>query len=478
MTFEQIRLILRARITTAAFAFIVVVGLVAAVTFLIPKTYEATADVIVDVRSPDPLAGVLPTLAMSGYMATQVDIITSNRVALLVVKQLKLDEDEDYLSQWKEDARGNGAIDYWIAAKLLNKLSVKPSRESNVMSIVFRASSPERAAQLANAFAQAYIQTTIELRVAPAKEYSKWFQEQGALAREVLEAAQTKLSAYQRENGIVLSEERLDIELNKLNELSSQLSSVQGESADSAGKRNLINAAETLPDVIQNPLIQELKSDLVKLESQLQEDGRNLGVNHPVYQQLQAQADTVRQKINSETKRIVDSIVTSNLASKGKEAQLGMVIQAQKNRILELKSQRDALAVLEHDVETAQKAYDAISQKITQANLESQTNQTNVALLTAAVPPFNPSSPKIVLNMLGSVFLGMLVGLGMVLLRELLDRRVRGGVDLVEILGVPVLAEFTHQCNFKKLPASVASPEKVATASNNKLVVPAHADDI
>jgi len=107
--------------------------------------------------------------------------------------------------------------------------------------------------------------------------------------------------------------------------------------------------------------------------------------------------------------------------------------------VMSIKNQRDELAVLQREVENAQRAYDAVAQRLTQTSLESQTQQTNVVVLTPAVEPIEPSSPKLLLNSLLAVFLGTLLGVGCALLLETLSRRVRSAEDLAQALGLPVL---------------------------------------
>ena len=94
---------------------------------------------------------------------------------------------------------------------------------------------------------------------------------------------------------------------------------------------------------------------------------------------------------------------------------------------------------MQRDVENNQRAYDNIAARKDQTNLESQNQQTNVNVLSAAQPPVEASSPKIVLNALLSIFLGGLLAIGTVLGREMTDRRVRSGRDIVDALGLPVL---------------------------------------
>ena len=90
-------------------------------------------------------------------------------------------------------------------------------------------------------------------------------------------------------------------------------------------------------------------------------------------------------------------------------------------------------------MEAAQKAYDTVSQRFNQTNLESQSRQTNVSVLTPASEPIEPSFPKMPLNTLLSIFLGTLFGIGTALVLEILDRRIRSADDLAEMLQLPVL---------------------------------------
>ena len=112
MTFQQFLLILKARFWTVFFTLLIVVVATIIVSLVIPKEYTAAAAVVVDVKSPDPVAGlVLPGLITPGYMATQVDIINSDRVAQRVVKMLRLDESPAVKAQWQEDTEGKGRVD-------------------------------------------------------------------------------------------------------------------------------------------------------------------------------------------------------------------------------------------------------------------------------------------------------------------------------------------------------------------------------
>ncbi len=441
MTFSQFLSILKARWISAFLVLVFTVGATLGVSLLLPKNYTASAAVVLDVRSPDPIAGmVLGAMAMPAYMATQVDIFQSDRVAQRVVQGLRLTEDAITRQKWLDETEGRGSFEAWLAELIKKKLDVKPSRESNVINVNYTSPDPRFAAALANAFVRSYMDVSIGLRVAPAKQYNEFFDARGKELREALEQSQAKLTAYQKTSGILATDERFDIESQRLNELSSQLVALQALSAESTSRSNQArNQADQLQDVINNPVVAGLRSDVSRQDARLQELSARLGDAHPQVLELKANIAELRQRIESETRRVSGSVGINNTINKQREAEVRGALESQRAKVLALKQQRDQAMVLIKEVETAQRAYDQVVARASQTNLESQNTQTNISILTPATEPATPSSPKIFLNTLLSIFLGALLAIGFALMRELVDRRVRSPEDLIEALDLPLL---------------------------------------
>lgn len=417
------------------------VGTTVSVSLMMPKNYTSSAAVVLDVRSPDPIAGmVLGAMAMPSYMATQVDIIQSDRVAQRVVQALRMSEDQQTRQQWITETQGKGNLEAWLATALKRKLDVKPSRESNVVNISFTSTDARAAATIANAFVKAYMDISIGLRVSPAKQYNDFFDARAKSLRDAVEQAQSKLTLHQKSSGILATDERFDIESQRLNELSTQLVTLQGLSAESSSRTTQArNQADQLQDVINNPVIANLRADMSRQEARLQELNARLGEAHPQVAELKANIAELRARIDAETRRVSSSVGVNNTINKQREADVRGALQAQRAKVLALKQQRDEAAVLLREVETAQRAYEQVVLRASQSNLESQTTQTNISVLTPASDPSEPSSPRVILNSLLSVFLGTLLAVGFSLLRELMDRRVRTPEDLVSTLDIPLL---------------------------------------
>lgn len=433
--------ILRARMKMILFVLGGTVGTALLVSLIASPVYRATATVIVDAQSRDPVSGTrLPLQLMENYIATQVDIIGSPNVAGKVVDTLRLAESPKTQENFQSDTGGNGDIRDWLSASLLRKLEIEPSRHSNAIHISYRASDAEQSAKVANAFAAAYVDTNMELRIDPAKRVSGWYGEQIAQLRSDLEKVQNKLTEYQRERGLVASDERLDVETARLNELSTQLVNAQSATYDTAAKQGQqTNSSEVMNSLV----VQQLRTELAKREAELAQMDQSLGQNHPTRKRAKADVDTIRSRLYAEIGNAGAVVSGGATAARQREESLRAAVERQKARVLELKAQRDELSLLVRDVENAQRVYDGALQRYGQIRLESRNNQTDISVLNAARPPMLPDSPNIPLNIALAIFLGGMLAVGLAFLLEALDRRVRSPEDLQEIAGIPVLSILT-----------------------------------
>lgn len=443
MTFRQFLLVLKARRVLALSIFGACIILAVVIAFVLPNQYTAIASVIVDLRAAPDSSGMAAPMTTATYMATQVDIIGSPRVAQRAATILKLDQVPQYKQDWKDSTGGRGDIDQWIGTLLLKKVTITPSRDSNVIDIAATVPDVKFAAVLANAFAQAYIDTLIELKVDAAKRYATWFDERSKELRLDVAAKQQKLADYERRTGIVPSptDGRLDIENQRLAQLISQLAAVQAQRQDSQSRqRQMTGDYDSLPEVLQSPVIGGLKSDLGRAESKLAEIAENSGKNYPDYQATAEEIASLKERIRQESARIAASLNATTQINVRREAEIVDAIAAQKKRMQEMTNENDEASVLQNDVVSAQRNLEAVTQRLAQSSLEGATQQTNVSLLTPAVEPLHRSSPRRSAIFLVGVFVGFLSGCIAVLSREMMDRRIRQNEELLQLLGVPLLA--------------------------------------
>lgn len=233
MSFEQLLRILWARrhmviaVTAAAVVLTVIVQLAK------PDTYVATTSIVVDARGVDPVTGAASPQTIATVLATQEDIINSRVVALEVAKALNLGSDEP----------GGRTTQRW-AGELLKHLKIKPEANSSVLTIRFEDPDAVQAAKVVNAFADAYLQTSMELKLEPTRRQSNWFEQQLQGLRNTVESTQQHLSDYQHSTGILATNDRLDVENARLADISRQLVEAQRNAQTANAKLQQAQLAE------------------------------------------------------------------------------------------------------------------------------------------------------------------------------------------------------------------------------------------
>ena len=448
MSLHQFLLILLARKKIILATLVTTVALALGISLVLSKTYKATASVLLNYKGVDPLTGLtMPGQLLPGYMATQIDIISSKNVALRVVDALHLASVPAVIQQFQEANEGRGSVRDWLADLLLRKLDIVPSRESSVVEISFRGADPAFAAAVANAFADEYQKITVQLKTEPAKKASSYFNEQTRQLRDNVEATQARLSKYQQEKGIVsLDPNRIDVELARLSDLSAQRVQAQAAAREGNSRQAAANASALgSPDVANNVLIQTMRANVAMAEGKFADTSQRYGSNHPQYLAAKAELDKVRGELAAAMGTVSRSVGANAQVLRQREAELREAVAQQKTRVLELNRARDELGVLLKDLDSAQRAFDAASQRFSQTRIEALSEQSDISLLNPAVAPLEPSSPRVLLNTLVAVLLGTILGVGLALLLELLNRPLRSSGDLKDMLGIPVLGTIEWQ---------------------------------
>lgn len=436
--------ILMARLPLMIFIVLVSLTVITLITFLLPEKYRASVDLIIDSKGQDPISGyVMPAQQMRGHIQTQADVISS-RTVLQRAAEILVNTDADLMQKMFNsfDAEG-GNIQTWLAANLRESLSVVPHRESSILSILVDSSDARFAALAANAIAEAYIETNLELRVEPARRVSQWYDLQLTELRLKLEQAQADLSRYQEEHGIVSVDEKLDIETTHLMELNKSLWEVQNRKLDSQSRNNQManSSNESLTaEVLSNPLIVSLKNDLTRAQTHLDEAATRVGINHPQYKEALQEVATLETRLAHTRELVGSSIVASTKSLEETEKQIADEMANQKSKVLTLNRKRNELALLEQEVKNAQNVYDATMTRATQAQLESQSSLTNIMVLTEASTPGRSYSPRKKVNIFVGAVFSVFLALTIALLLEWARRCVRHQDELEALIGIPVLA--------------------------------------
>lgn len=463
MNIHQFLAVLRGRWWLLVLCFSLFVGAAIAWSLVRPKMYTASASLMVDVKLTDPIGGQrLPSELIPAFVATQLDLLRSERVAVKVVDETGLLQ-RPRTEPEEPDAdpdRPRREPRFEAADAILKRLTAKPSADSNMIELSFEDRDPQWAARIANQFAKSYMETSVQIQTEPERDKTEFFGQQAEVARAELEQAQATLTRYQQEKGITSADEASDVENSRLQDIARELTTVQAMRADSASRRGAIGtgSAETLPEVLQNPVVQNLKQSLTALEQRIAQRGATLGPNHPEMLRMQQEARTLRGRLNQEISTISGGVARLDQINAQREAQLRAEYEKQRQRVLDIKEARDRLAVLQRDVESAQRSYEDLRQKQSNARIESNVTQSSVILIAEATPPILPSSPNLVRNVLIAAVLSTLLGLGGIFLFEFMQGRVRVVEDLERVSRGDVLGTIRALPNRAMSEIKAAAP--------------------
>lgn len=443
MTITQVLQILKARLAIILVTLIAaIVGALGAVLLLAPR-YDVTATAIVDVSQPDPVTGQsLASPLVRIQQGNMVSLVTSSKVALDVVRRLNLAKDPGVLEDYERSGKGVQLND-WIAAQLLKKLDAKFGDASNVLTITYKAPSPTQAALIANTFLDAFLDATVELKVAPAQQVAQWYEPQIRQLRADLETAQKKLADFQNEAKILPQTPGSDIEGSLLKTLSDQLASARAQLLSVQSQIGAINAdtgALSLSSASQDaaPLL-AMRQSLADTDAQIGKVRTELGVNHPTVQALLGTRRSLEAQIKTETAHYREILIAHAAALKDQIAQMEKAQSIQAQKMITLQVPQDHLAALTREVQFRQQQLDLAEKTAASARLQSQQSFANVSALDHAIPPSKASFPKKSLILVASVVLGGVLGIFLALIAEALDRRLRSPADLAIAVDLPVL---------------------------------------
>jgi uncharacterized protein involved in exopolysaccharide biosynthesis len=483
---EKIFMILRARarlVITILTAAVLIAGII---TYLSPRMYLATVSLNFEF-STNPVDTRGRLLSDETYLSTQIDIIESQSVAQGVENSLTEYEKSQLIAaldarfsvmdkfiRWikssvksffNEGRSNSGAAQnknsgetltvssaYDVLIRTMGTgLAVEPMINSRIVNISYMSADPRIAALMANRYADAYIATSLRMITDPAQKSKAWFDTQLKTLRHSLEEAQAKLTAYQQKKGIVSSNERLDFEMARLQDLSSQLVVAQQTTRNAATEQrklqDVINSNASLmtfSPVFDNPVVQNIKSEIRSLKASIAEKSSSLGSNHPDMKKLNSELYSAQKRLDSEVEAIIDGINNSTDLSREREQDLEETLKGQKAIVLELKSEHDQISVLQREVESAQATYNAALNQLNTTSMQSLVDQTNVSIIDRANIPTNYASPRILLNLAIGAFGGLLLGVSLAVFLELIIRRVHTKEEIIAELDIPLLGHLKN----------------------------------
>ncbi len=381
------------------------------VTLIVPPRWEAHARVLLNILKPDPITGDIVGGAATGtYVASQTELIKDYSVSDLAVARSGFLHNRELFAKYQSKSNSDPRFfRRWLAQTVTDHTKADIVEGSNILDISYTAQSPEQARAMAEALRQAYLDVSLDLRRADANRNADWFTDQAAKAKSALDTAEKDKSEYERANNVYMATDTTDVDSARL----AALATHNGESAALAAGNSSAASIQ----------LAEVDADIAQL-SQV------LGPNHPQLQALRAKRASLSGIVARE-RAAAATAGHSGTPTNSLDAQAALV-NAKYDKLSQLKR-------LQAEVDLRRDLYSKASTRAAELRQQAAVSDVGLTPLGPVFLPTSPTFPNMPLILLGSLSLGLALGVMMALLVELLWRKVRGVEDLQWAVDAPVL---------------------------------------
>jgi capsular exopolysaccharide synthesis family protein len=447
--------------------FLAALAVTALILFSTTPLYTAKATLLIERKEPQVvnIKQVISEPAEAeedSYYESQYQILQSRSLAAEVIKNHALDKNPRFTASigsknfiaelwgkpiaWLNSLSApmtppSGAPDiYGVKSQLIDSyqsmLEVEPIKRSRLVRIGISAPDPMLAANVANAHASTFVRQGLKLRSEASEEARKFLEAKLTELRDRVQKSEDGLNRFRRDKGIISLDDKENIVVDRLADLNKRLTESEAERIGLEAQASLIKKRQydTLPAVIDNPLIQTLKSQVVELEAEHAKLAAQFLPGYPRLAQLNAQLKETRSRLARQIKSVVEGINSAYLAAAGKERELRAQMEKQKSEALALKDAAVNYAILARDADTNKQLYESVLERFKEINVAGEIPASNVSILDRAEIPSRPSKPNKRLNLMLGAFLGLMGGLGLALLLEHLDNTLRTPEEVEQYL--------------------------------------------
>ena len=457
-----------------------VVTVVTIASFKMKPVYRAAARVEVDKESQTtlPFQGVNydEYVDMEDYIETQVKILQSETLALQTINELNLGQYPEFGAAPGPFALphvGASAQRPAILGAFLAHLTIRRVPNSQLVEVEFESENPELAARIANGHLQNYIEQNFRSKYDATTQASGFLSQELEELRIKVEKSEDARVTYERQNQIWQIDEKQNITTQTLGDLNKAVTEAQTALASSEAlyRMAVSGNVDLLPEVRNSPVIQDLTKRKSELDDAYAAALDQYGPNFPKVKRIAEQKKEVEEELARAQKIMVGSIEEDYNTARQHLELLQEALDRQKTESNELAEKLVQYHILEHDAESNKQLYDSLLQKLKEAGITAGLRSSNIRVVDPALVPTTPAGPQKTRNILMSLLVGLVGGVGLALFREYLDNTVKSPDDIESLAGLPSLAvvptlggsngHHSHwsRLTHKKAPHTVSGPQ-------------------
>ena len=418
-----------------------------------PSSFTAVATMLIDARKAQsfqqqPLYS--DAQIDSASIESQVRILKSDIVGLSVIKNLRLNEDPEFIgSGWG----GGVASEYDVMRRALgvlaSRLNVKRDGLSYVIELSFRSYDADKAARIANAIVDAYIVDQLEAKYQSTLRASTWLQDRIRDLRAQASAGEQAVVDFKREHNIIDAAGKSTIG-QRLGEINSQLIIVRAQTAEARARLDRIQTVlsfdssgavnATVTDTLKSEVVTKLRSQYIELASRASDWSARYGHEHLAAVNLRNQMREIQSAIIDELRRLAETYKSDFEIAKQREND----IQKEYDKAAAQVEKTNQAQVVLKDLESSSQTFRALYENFLNRYMESVQQQsfpiTEARLISPAARPLKKSHPKTFLVLAIAACVGIIFGIGIGVLRDLWDRVFRTAEQVETILQTTCIA--------------------------------------
>ena len=444
----------------AAVFALTVLSVVTIVSFKMKDIYEPIARLEIDPPGSEVLS--MKDLLSGGmndqdYLETQARILQSDELAVEVIRTLRLEQNGELVGKQALEDQGGQASDESAGGSQLtslenvalrnfqNRFRVVKVRGSRLVEVSFASHDPALAAEVTNTLVNLYIDRNYRTRYETTMQASDWLSGQLADLRQQVEKSTQALVDYQKANGIVdVDADRQSSVTRKVMDLEDQYVQAQADriQLEAALKIAEAGSADSLPQIHNNVLYQNLVVQFVASRAQVAQALAIYGKNNPNVKRLQNTVDELEVQLTAERQKILEEVKTSYQAARGKERLLAEALNEMNTLIGNMNEKLIKYHVLKSQAAANAQLYSNLLGKLKEAGVSAGLRSSNIRVVDQARVLDKPTRPNRPLNIAFGLVAGVLGGMMLTFLLEKLDNTLHTPDDVNECTGLASLALF------------------------------------
>lgn len=395
-------------------------------------------------------------------IATQVRLLQSESLIKRVLTKLKDRFPEDpkvrtsRFSLWRKASlpETKPSDESGAAQAAARSLNARVSGLTRVVEASYDSTDPRFAAAFLNTLVQEFMDSNMEARLKSSEYTSQWLSRQLEDMRIKLEHSEDALQSYARSTGLIFTSEKTKISEEKLQQLQGELSKTQTDriTAQSRWEITAASPPDALPDFLNDSALRSLQEKLTELRRQHAELITIYTEKHNKVKQVEAQIALLEAALQKEQAAIVDRIRNDYKTALRREKLLSAAYRNQSRLVTDQDEKSIQYGILKREVDSNRETYEAMLQRVKEANIASAVRSSNVRIIDAAEPPEHPYKPNLPMNAAVGLLSGLCIGVAFVVTRGRADRTFRAPgeaqlwLNVPELQVIPTAVEESRRC--------------------------------